>query len=191
MPDYETIPLYLQDVLDIESESAISVYNFGRNGYMSVQERALFEQLLASGLMPRMAIFIDGLNDLVFRGEPMLSSEFRKIMNEGDKSALQRLISELPVIKVSRYLLASSQGDSDKARHVPSEDQSVEAVLENYLANKKIIEAISKDYKLTPIFVWQPVPIWQLRCAVSCIQGFQLRHMAHLEGWLQRNGAYL
>jgi len=41
----------------------VVVYNFGRAGYYSTQERILFEYFVAKGVKPDVAIFLDGLND--------------------------------------------------------------------------------------------------------------------------------
>ena len=36
------------------------VYNFGCGRYYSTQERVLFEQLVSSGAVPDLAVFLDG-----------------------------------------------------------------------------------------------------------------------------------
>ncbi len=65
LPDGETIASHLQAFLAAREPSA-RCYNFGRGGYYSSQERVLFEQLLAAGTVPRVAVFLDGLNEFVF-----------------------------------------------------------------------------------------------------------------------------
>ena len=49
----------------------VSVYNFGHNGFFSLQERWELERLIRDGFVPDLAIFIDGLNDLhQWHGQP-------------------------------------------------------------------------------------------------------------------------
>ena len=81
VPDHQTIASYLQEYLAEKSERTIRVYNFGHGYYYSVQERALYEQLLASGVIPDLAIFVDGLNDFYFHdNEPTLTDQFRQFV---------------------------------------------------------------------------------------------------------------
>lgn len=57
--DSETIPSYLQNLID----KNIKVFNFGRGYYYSAQENFLFQSLLDSGIVPKVAIFLDGINE--------------------------------------------------------------------------------------------------------------------------------
>ena len=63
--DNQTIASYLQQYLNEKLGRNVRVYNFGRGFYYLSQERVLYEQLLTSGFVPDIAIFIDGLNDFV------------------------------------------------------------------------------------------------------------------------------
>src|SRR6266513_2670043 len=58
--DVETIPSQLQEILRQTLGKPVSIFNFGRGFYYSTQERILFEQLLAEGHIPTLAVFIDG-----------------------------------------------------------------------------------------------------------------------------------
>ena len=61
--DNETIAGYLKQGLREISNKPLAVSSFGRCSYMSIQERILLEQLIISGNIPNLVIFIDGLND--------------------------------------------------------------------------------------------------------------------------------
>jgi hypothetical protein len=50
LPDHQTLASHLQDLLSDDGvRQEVKIYNFGRNGYYSTQERILFEKLLAAG----------------------------------------------------------------------------------------------------------------------------------------------
>jgi hypothetical protein len=55
--DRETIPAQLEKLLKTR------VYNFGRGYFYSAQENQLFRQYLKAGHRPRLAIFLDGINE--------------------------------------------------------------------------------------------------------------------------------
>src|SRR6185369_12207002 len=63
--DGDTIASQLQPLLARHGRD-VAVYNFGRGYYYSTQERILYEQLLAGGFVPALAVFIDGLNDFCY-----------------------------------------------------------------------------------------------------------------------------
>ncbi len=147
LPDDETIASYLQ----IDAHRPIAVYNFGRIFYLSRQEEILFQQLLQEGLVPQVAIFIDGLNDFFYPdGEPGFSPRFRRFMaGEAESNPLDNV----PVVKAAHGLKKSE----------PVQD-ATPATLENvatrWLANKRMIELIAAGFNVHPVFVWQPVPVY-------------------------------
>jgi hypothetical protein len=160
--DYDTIPSHLQEFLAAETGLPVSVYNFGRCAYLSIQERILFEQLILSGCTPNMAIFIDGLNDLVnYNGVPMLAAQFGRIVEDGETPVLRRVCQELPISKVALAVMGNGQAPSGNSEGGLSGSQLAEQVLRRYSDNKRMIEAISKMYGVAPFFVWQPQPIWE------------------------------
>ena len=59
----QTIPSYIQEMFDSKEKSNVSVYNFGESSYASIHELLLFRDVLSNGFIPKMAIFIHGLND--------------------------------------------------------------------------------------------------------------------------------
>ncbi|MGO9572385.1 MAG: SGNH/GDSL hydrolase family protein, partial [Desulfomonilaceae bacterium] len=89
--DNRTIPACLQEQLVSDYGVSASVYNFGRGSYFCVQERVLFEKLLLSGFVPDMAVFIDGLNDLVLL-EPARTKDLRRFMEEAEIPLMRKII---------------------------------------------------------------------------------------------------
>ena len=96
--DNQTIASYLQEYLTKNTDSNICVYNFGRGYYYLTQERILYEQLLTSGFVPDLAIFIDGLNDLAFNNnEPFFTDRLRQLFTAGTVEMSIKLISMSPL----------------------------------------------------------------------------------------------
>jgi hypothetical protein len=166
VPDDDTIASHVQDLLAQRKELSPRVYNFGRCSYISVQERILLEKLILAGTVPRMAIFIDGLNDLAhYDGEPALTKEITAFMDEGEIPTTRKIFRELPMVKAflgdpkkkagTRQAAAVGSGQGAK-----SEADVVSEVLDRYRSNKRLVEAFAKPLVITPIFVWQPMPVY-------------------------------
>jgi hypothetical protein len=176
--DNLTIASHIQKLLNTNYGISASVYNFGRGSYFSAQERVLFEKLLFEGFVPHMAIFIDGLNDLTyFDGLPAHTRDLKKLMDEGDVPLTQRVIRELPVTRALKALLSrgGNQIDQSKAFEKAPPDQQaklVHSVLDRYKVNKRMIEAMCKEFDVIPVFVWQPVPVYKYDAKYNIFGGY-------------------
>jgi len=152
LPDDETIASYLQ----ADSSRVITVYNFGRIFYLSRQEEILFQQLLQSGVVPRVAVFIDGLNDFFYtNGEPGFSPRFRRFMAGQAES---NPLDNVPMVKAAHRFMKSAVTIEDDAS---SNALGLESVADRWLANKRMIEIMAAGFGVRPIFVWQPVPVYK------------------------------
>ena len=163
--DDQTIASYLQDYLVAGLHREVRVYNFGRGFYYSTQERILYENLLASGFVPDIAIFVDGLNDFYYTAnEPMFTEQIRDFMEHGpkkDKDKASRLLSSTSLGRsmVSSTAKPNSTEQPKQQTEVNYNDPTViDNVIKRYGANKKLIEGVSKAFGVKPLFVWQPVP---------------------------------
>jgi len=137
VPDGQTVVSALEDELGRQYPGRIvRCYNFGRGYYFSSQERALFESLLVQGLVPHVALFLDGLNDFAyFDGVPQLAPDLFRF-TAPDQSWPER-----------------AEPSSDAER-----EQVVNRVVERYARNVRLIEAAAKVYGVSAVFVGQPVP---------------------------------
>ncbi|MEW6113522.1 MAG: hypothetical protein AB1664_15430 [Thermodesulfobacteriota bacterium] len=166
VPDYDTIASHLQDLLAPQKDLSPRVYNFGRCSYISIQERILLEKLILGGTVPRMVIFIDGLNDLAhYDGEPALTKELTAFMNEGEVPTVRKVLRELPMIKTFLGDPKKKNGTRQAAgkgadQTKKSEAAVVSEVLERYRSNKRLVEAFATPLGITPVFVWQPMPVY-------------------------------
>jgi hypothetical protein len=176
LPDDETIPSYLQQCASANhSGEFVSVYNFGREGYYSSQEVILFQQLLNAGFVPQVAVFIDGLNDFWATAGPLYTGRLRDFFDgRQDHNPLQ----DLPIVRAAHWMSArwsqpqtqTPVTNADQNRWTNPQPQRpirdtdpglLESIADRWLANKKMIEAIAKDFGVQTIFVWQPVPAYK------------------------------
>lgn len=166
--DSQTVPSLFQELLARDYGIEARVYNFGRGSYFSVQERYLFEKLLLEGFVPDVAVFIDGLNDFTnIYAEPARTKDLREFMESGEVSAAQRVLSALPVTRALGLMPVSGADDPGKSREAfkqspPDQRQDVlRRVVDRYLINKKMTEALAREFNVVPVFVWQPVPVYR------------------------------
>jgi lysophospholipase L1-like esterase len=161
-----TIPAQLQKQLVSDYGVSARVYNFGRGSYFCVQERLLLEKLLISGFVPDVAVFIDGLNDLVLL-EPARTKDLRRFMEEAEVPLIRKIARELPVMKALAAMSPLPGVDETnlvkvfKATPPDQHTKMLRDVVDRYLSNKRITEAIAREFNVTPIFVWQPVPVYK------------------------------
>jgi len=174
--DDETWPSRLQELLSTRIDR-VRVYNFGRGYYYSTQERILLEQLLVSGHIPRMAIFLDGINDFCFDKDDLAFSErFSNALEGQDRgqahSWLVPWLSGLPIgraVEAAKRRLGMAKDSGPQGLSIDSRADDamyndaavIRHVIDRYLQNKKIIESTSGVYDVIPVFVWQPAPAYK------------------------------
>ncbi len=166
--DSLTVPSLFQEVLARDYGIAAGVYNFGRGSYFSVQERYLFEKLLIEGFVPDVAVFIDGLNDFTnVYGEPARTKDLQDFMDGGEISLPRRVLRALPVTRALGLMQAPRRDDPGKSRDSfkkfpPAHQKEIlRRVVERYLTNKRMTEALAREFNVVPVFVWQPVPVYK------------------------------
>jgi len=159
LPDDETIPSYLQEC---GAPQKLAVYNFARPAYFSSQELALFQKLLRDGHVPQVAVFVDGLNDFVLSGgEPKFTTDLRQFM---DGKVESNPLSNLPMVRAAHWLgerLHPAASSASVAAPNYGDPAVLNAVVERWLANKKMIEATAAAYGVRAVFIWQPMPLYK------------------------------
>ena len=178
VPDEYTIASYLQRRLAGGAGARPPrVYNFGRGAYHSAQEHVLFERLLATGAVPDIAIFIDGLNDFHFKdGEPALTPWLEGVVEhrgEPPANPYAVVLDALPLVRAFglRRGLQTDAGypsvPNVPQKPAPFDDPTVlDAVIDRYFANKKLSEGAAAAFGVQVLFVWQPVPTYAYPFAV-------------------------
>jgi hypothetical protein len=182
VPDDYTIASYLQRRLsDLGTQPAPRVYNFGRGAYYSTQERILFERLLAEGSVPRVAIFIDGLNDFFLTNDqPVMTAWLAQYVAQlseprtgatAAKSAYREALTALPIFQLfpPAKRLDSVFGypapPRGAAKPTPpsarrDDAQVLDTVIRRYRSNMRLIRAAAAEFGARAAFVWQPVPTY-------------------------------
>jgi hypothetical protein len=137
VPDDSTVVSQIARRLAADfSGSQIDVYNFGRGYYFSAQEREQFWSLLKQGIVPDIAVFIDGLNDFYYvDGRPELTEQLFSFI--------------APDLRYER--LSQPVSDADRAA-------AVDRILERYEHHVWLVQAMADRFEVDLLFVGQPVP---------------------------------
>lgn len=166
--DTKTIASHLQDILRSQVNPAARVYNFGRTGYIAIQETILLEKLIVWGNVPNMAVFLDGLNEFnQYEGVPGHTRELKMLMDRGQLSLETMFFERLPITRLFLEMTgkmpgaAANDGQIDKAVQRNAYDKVIADVISRYRANKRITDAMGKEFGLIPVFAWQPVPVYK------------------------------
>jgi hypothetical protein len=156
LPDAQTIPSALQRNLPNFCGQPVAVYNFGRPAYYSIQEGVLFQRLLREGARPDLAIFLDGLNDFGY-GEPAMTPALTRMVDEATRGGmLQRaadLAVTLPIAKLVNRRAGQEAGEYSIESLLPPRK-----VIDRWLQNRKMLQAIGQQAGTQTLFAWQPVP---------------------------------
>jgi hypothetical protein len=176
VPDAETISSHLQELFPREGLTRVPVvYNFGRGHYYSTPERILFEQLAAKGHLPDMAIFLDGINEFFFyeHDGTEVSERFAQLLR-GDvrKLFFRELRRRTPVWRslrqtrknIKRYFTKDIMAKR-RERH-RADPGRLRQLIDRYLTNKKIIEAVGAAFDITTVFAWEPIAPYQYDLAL-------------------------
>lgn len=175
LPDGETVPAALEDILEQVGSGPISVYNFGRAFFFSTHELLEFQRLLMAGIKPAAVLFIDGINEFFFDSDDLLWSErIRKALDRSEVSPAQslgNLATALPVNELATFLFRyfgadaadrDRQAQANVARILGEADLGrIDRALDRYLRNKALIETLGRHFGVAVAFVWQPVPTYK------------------------------
>lgn len=164
--DGETIPSRLQALLG----SNYDVYNYGETGYVSAQELNHLLQRLATGDIPDVVIFYDGVNDgYVGAYSPAIPRDPQGLRGNENKrreqnwwmAALEKFYEESNYNRLLNYLGMNLFSQHEAAG---SWDTTVESrigdnsarVLDIYEAHIRQVTALADEYGFTALFFWQP-----------------------------------
>jgi lysophospholipase L1-like esterase len=172
-PDWETIPAYLQQSLEVTLEDRpVCVVNFGQMSYVSTQGVILLMRSLQSGTVPDLVIFYDGINDVIAArqtGDPGAHRNmgvFTGIFNNSDESSSSHpLVRWLRGTYTFRFVDAlveeSEEASTDEtpASQPQDEPSLAEGVVDAYLANYQIVAGMADAFGFDYRFFWQPTAI--------------------------------
>lgn len=133
------------------------VENYGQTGYVSTQEMLLFQFQLANDNIPDVAVFYNGFNDLYSAYLQDTSGiPYRENNRISDAEAGRLLRAGQPVFRLP---------DGDIARFdwslVGPKDATAQTIVNRWLANARMIQALADEYQVKVLFVWQPSLIFK------------------------------
>jgi hypothetical protein len=172
--DEGTIPSQIVRALH-ERGIRVDVENLAEIGYVNTQEVIALMRALQQGKRPDVVLFYDGVNDTtsaLLEGRATLTTnevnrrrEFNLLQSPG---RLTGSLLDYAVRNSASYRLAGAiarrfgDGTDPDARRPAVSDASAlprlaDEVVEGYLANRALVEALGKSYGFQSLFVWQPV----------------------------------
>lgn len=170
--DDATIPAVLARRLG-ELGHAVAVTNLGQLGHNSTQETISLQQLLKMGLRPDIALFYDGVNEMMCAEQTgMADGVFHQASRRAEFNLLHpdrrreliaaALITLLP--RTMRRLRALTGWPLLGPLPRPRTDLAaldLEAlaaeVVAVYAANLRLVRLLAEAYRFRPLFFWQPV----------------------------------
>ncbi|MBN1993485.1 MAG: hypothetical protein JW953_12360 [Anaerolineae bacterium] len=138
--------------------------NFGEAGYVSTQSLIQLQLQLQSGNVPDLVIFYDGINDVfnAYRsGLPGAHAHFQEITTKLEGGLLSHVVE---VIKASSAFYQLIDRLKPKETEFATYQRGgfdapgfADAIIQIYLGNYKIVEALARQYDFKYYFFWQPV----------------------------------
>lgn len=178
--DLETIAHFLSKQIEYGP-----VYNLAAPTHHSTIERIHFFNLAVQGFVPRVAIFVDGLNDFIFYSVPDRSAFSNRLETASQLNygyIVRKLLSSLNVVTLfGRLFNESPDFLVRKARGTRTE---IRAAAMRLISNREIIGAYCKSRGIICIFVTQPVPVVNyddsnrpvpvtgFRAVQNCVEGY-------------------
>jgi len=171
--DSTTIPSVLATKLAAAAPTdvAFDVTNFGESGYVSTQGLLELQMQLRAGHLPDVVIFYDGINDVASavqqREAGLPQNEFNRAREFDDGRAIygsetgagsewraakvigSAVVQRLQVVQ--RFAAALRRGAS-----APPPADLPRAIVDAYVANVDVVEALRGRYGFRALYVWQP-----------------------------------
>ena len=204
--DDETLSSAMQPLLSSASARPVLTYNFGRGSYFSTQELMLYYRLLTSGSVPQVAVFVDGLNDFSTPdGEPEYTANLKLLIEEHGwddrRGGLRSVLNATRAVDAARWLRDALGHREEDHGPAPYDEAVLARVRDRWLTNRRLIEKLSDLFRVRPVFVWQPVPMYRYDYKSYHVlgdlgvepgasdRGYPL--MARLRAELERSGDFL
>lgn len=158
-----TWPAFLQNEI-LQSQSNYKVFNFGVAGFTPTQETAQFIELIKTGNVPDVVVFMDGLNVQAKNGGSDFSYRNSEIFNS--KSAWSDVISCLPVMRMI------AQNNVEEGRILLESNGNFNGeIVHSIIENGKLRKAIAEEYGIELYQFLQPIAWVNYDFAYSSVAG--------------------
>jgi hypothetical protein len=162
--DGETIPAYLEQALAAAGRGDVHVFNFGTVSYHSTQERIALERLLTAGIVPDVAVFIDGDADFYHCAMPDRSAWNDRLAQVTEARSRQSLWRDLGarsrIVQLVRHLAGDKSILVRESGRFCDSDAEVDAVIHRLDTNRRMIDAMAARLGFKALFVQQPRRPW-------------------------------
>jgi lysophospholipase L1-like esterase len=168
-PDWGTIPAYLQEELTSQIDGPVCVVNFGQSAYVSPQAMIELMLQLKAGHVPDVVIFYDGVNDTFAAYQSGRADAHQNLSTLQDvfSGASQEPFAEIMADRLQENTytvnLLNRLFDDPNAQAITyatmgiSADDLAAQIVENYLENVALVDALAEVYGFEVGFFWQPV----------------------------------
>lgn len=159
-----TIPSLVSKKLNSQSAGAAWVVNLGETGYVSTQEVITLMLELRRGNVPDIAVFYDGVNDAwaAFQsgvgGIPQNETNRVVEFNLRDQLNWRRgFMEKLALYRLGRSVRLFGDGLSGASAGRGFASPSLaNAVVDAYLGNVRLVNALAREFGFRAVFFWQP-----------------------------------
>ncbi len=157
--DAYTIPSQVASILNAQGQP-IYATNYGQVAYVLEQDLILFQRQLVLGRIPDVAVFYGGFNDLasVYMHDHQIGLPHNEVNRARDLSAGIVLRSGRPQLTYPNLQLEELDFSL-----MAWQKGTPEQVVEDILANQRIIRAMAREYGAAVLFVWQPAQVFKER----------------------------
>lgn len=173
VPDWGTIPAYIQAQMSVLHKEPVCVRNFGQPAWVSTQGVIELLRHLQAGEVPNLVIFYDGINDVgiattqgVAGGHDDLSLIRTRLENDNaSRNFMQLIVRTKTFGLLERFFPISGLRDWPSDYNRPTHDPEVlgAKVTRAYLTNYRGVKAIASDFGFDYGFFWQPTPDYELK----------------------------
>ena len=174
LPDWETVPSFIEEVLSKKSDKSVSVYNFGTAYFHSTHELLRFQSLLMEGYKPDIAIFIDGVNDFYQHEKDYFLTDTLAAYVERRRrtafNAIMDMVRMLPIVELYTFAVRYFGGSGNLKQQAEANVRKIieggkglnaKYVIDRYVRNQALVRTLSDLYGVKPVFVWQPAPTYK------------------------------
>ena len=165
VPDWGTIPAYLQSELQQRLGRDVCVVNYGELGFTSTQSVIELVRRIQCGDVPDLVVFYDGVNDINYAfiyGIPGIHRNADQVaarLDDGARAEDTGWIRSLGVVRLARQLVGAN--DSTAPPRFPFRGADMprgldEGIAAAYLNNHRMVRALAARYGFAQAFFWQP-----------------------------------
>lgn len=161
VPDWETLPSHLSQILNADGSRCVMVSNFGMEAYVSMQEVILLIELLKREGHPDMVILYDGFNDALMgvNAQDPRTAHYglEKIRNRVEGSARGRFdfLAKSYSVRTTRAILGFFHRGFPQA--TTDLTARAGATVDNYEENLAVVRALSRMHNFKFYCFLQPM----------------------------------